>query len=105
MLPDRTGREQLAVKLVTVLETPRRHPARGTHAVGGLVRIRNVERPVFAAKEARGREGLDLFALTDVEALADVDERGHRRVQRPKRARDDSAQVRARDGLRRLVAC
>src|SRR6185503_9101082 len=104
MLYDRACSEQLPIKLVAILEASRRHASRRADAVRGLVRVRDVERPMFTAEKACGRERLDFLAFADVEALADVDEGGHCGIQWPQRARDDRPKVRAGDGLRRLIA-
>src|ERR1041385_818473 len=88
---DRTFRDQLLVKLVPVLEAPGRHPTRRSHGVGGGIGEWNVERPEFAAEKTGGGEGLEFLRLAVVKALADVDERGHRGIERPERARDHRA--------------
>ena len=104
-LAHRTLREQLLVKLVPVFESGWAHSRRRTNRIGGLFRIRNVERTVFTPQEPRGRERLEFLAFAQVEALADVDERRHCLILRPQRARDDRADVRRRHGLRRRVTC
>ena len=58
---------------------------------------------MFTPQEPRRRERLEFLAFAQVEALADVDERRHRRILRPQRARDDRANVRRGHGLRRRV--
>ena len=104
VLADRAGGQQLLVEPLAALEPAGRHAARRAHALGRLVRERDVEGPILAAQEAGGVEGLELLAFAHVEALADVDERRHGRVQRAERAGDDGAQVRRRDRLRRRIA-
>ena len=104
VLPDRARLHQLPVERVAILEASGRHAARRPHAVRGLIRERDAERPVFAAEKAGRRERLQLLAFADVDALADVDERRHRRIERPERARDDRAEVRRGHRLRRRVA-
>ena len=104
VLADRALLEQAAIEAVPVLEARRGHAARRAHAVGGLVWEGDAERAVLAAEEAGGREGLQLLALADVEALSDVDERRHGGVARAERAGDDRAEVRRGDRLRRRVA-
>ena len=79
-------------------------PAGGRTARRGVVREGNVERPVLAAEKAGGGERLQLLAFAEIEPLADIDERRHRRVARPERARDERAEVRRGHGLRRHVA-
>src|SRR5256885_7876581 len=104
MLPDRTGVEQPVVKLVAILESPRRHARWRAHRIRRLAGEWNVEGAILASQEAGRRERLDLFSFADVEALPDVDECGYGRIQRPQRPRDDRADVRRRDSLRRSVS-
>src|SRR5690606_13748383 len=80
--------EQAPVEAIAVLEARGGHAAGRPYGTGGLVRVRDVERPVLAAQEPRGCERLQLLALADVEPLPDVDEGGYRRVPRPQRPRD-----------------
>src|SRR5688572_13225473 len=79
---DRTRGEDFFVKLVPILEAPRRHATRRTNRVRGLLRERNVERAVFAAQKTGGGERLEFLAFAVVEALADIDEGRHRRIER-----------------------
>ena len=104
VLADRARLEQLAEQHIAPLEAPGRHASRRAHHVRRFVRIGHAERTVLAAEEAGGGERLQLFAFADVETLADVDERRYRRIARAERPRDDRAQVRRRDRLRRRVA-
>src|SRR5258706_13277534 len=53
---------------------------RRTHGVDGLLWEGKIEWPIFAAQEAGGGEGLELFAFADVEALAHFDEGGGVRI-------------------------
>src|SRR5437867_12879415 len=91
--------QEFAKKLIAVLETGRGHAAGWTHAVGRLVRERDVERSIFAAEKPSGGESLQFLAFAVVEALADIDECGHGRIEWSERARDDGAQMRARHRL------
>src|SRR5207249_5091806 len=57
----------------------------------------------LAAKETRRRERFELLAFAQVEALADIDECRHRRIERTEGARDDRAEVWRGHGLRRRI--
>src|SRR5262249_54560253 len=98
-----SGLERLDEELVALLEALLRHALRWLHRQDRLRRLRDEERAVSAAEEARGLERLDLESLAAGGALADVDERRYVRVFRPEGAGDDGAQVRRGDGLRRHV--
>src|ERR1043166_1687092 len=101
VLHERTVFDEFFIKFFATLETVRRHAAGRTNAVCRLIRIRNDERPEFAAKKSRGMKGLKLLALAHVEALADINERRHRRVEGAERARNRGADVRGGHRLRR----
>jgi len=89
---------------VAVHEAPGVHALGRAHGGGGLLGEREVHRPVFAAEESGGGEGLELLAFADAfEALADVDEGRHDRIARTEHAGHPGADVRAGDGLRRDV--
>src|SRR5205814_2047717 len=104
MLPDRTGVEQPVVKLVAILESPRRHARWRAHRIRRLAGEWNVEGAILASEKAGRRERLDLFSFADIEALPDVDERGDGGVQGPQCARDDRANMRRRHRLRRSIS-
>ena len=65
--------------------------------------VRDDEGPIFAAEETGGVKCLQFLAFTIIEALADVDEGGYRRVQRAKGSRNDGAEMRRSHGLRGRV--
>ena len=104
MLTDRAGREQFFVELVPILKPARRHSTRRTNGARCLIGEGDVERAVFAAEKASGGERFQFLTLTVVEALTDVDERGHRRILRPKGSRQHCAEMRRSDRLWRCVA-
>src|SRR6185503_13979998 len=56
---DRAGGEQLFIKLISILETVGRHPARRADGIGGLVGESDIERTIFAAEKTAGSEGLE----------------------------------------------
>src|ERR1700722_5024170 len=93
--------DELAIKLITILKPCGAHAGGRAHTRGGILWIRDDERAVFAAEKTGGVKGLEFLAFAEVEALADIDERGHRRIHRPERAGDEGADVRRGDGLRR----
>ena len=95
---------QFFVSLVAVGKARLTHAGRRANGIQRLIRVGDVKRPILAAEEAGRVERFQLLALADVEPLADVDERRHRRVARAKRAGDHRADVRGGDGLRRRVA-
>src|SRR5580765_4935147 len=79
-LSDGTLRQEFFVKLVPILKSRRTHPCRRPDSRRGLLRERDVERPVFAAQKTRSGERLEFLALAEVEPLPDVDEGGHRGI-------------------------
>ena len=101
---DRALANEFFERLVAVGKARLAHAGRRPNGVQRVIRIGDVERPVLAAKEAGRVERLKFLALANIEPLADVDERRHRRVARPKRAGDHRADVRGGDRLRRRVA-
>src|SRR5216684_2125611 len=82
---------QLAQKFVAILEAAGSHPARRAHRVSRLFGKGDDERPEFAPQEPGSVKGLEFLAFAIVKALADVDEGGHRWIERPERAGDDRA--------------
>ena len=101
---DRTSGEQFAVKFFPISKTAGAHSRRRPHRIRRLLRKSDVERTVLAPEKSRRRERLQLFAFTEIETLADVNKRRHRRIERPERAGHPRADVRRRDRLRRHVA-
>src|SRR5438093_4680808 len=102
-LADRTLGEQFPVEYVPVFETGRTHSRRRADCVGRLFGIGNVEWAELAAQETCGGERFEFLTFAQVEALADVDERRHRRVLRSQSSRDDCPDMRRGHGLRRRI--
>ena len=96
--------DQFFVCLIAVSKAQSAHAGWRADGIQRLIRVGDVERPVLAAEEAGRVKRFQLLALADVESLADVDERRHRRVARAKRAGDHRTDVRGGDGLRRRIA-
>ncbi len=96
--------EQPLVEAVPILEAAGRHAGGGPHAIRRVLGERDAEGSMLAAEEPRRRECLQLLTLAEVEALPDVDERGHGRVARAKRTGDNGADVGSRNRLRGRVA-
>ena len=104
VLADGAFLDEFPVKFVAIFKAVRAHALGRADAFGGLLRIGDEERAVFAAEKTGGVKGLEFLAFAEIETLADVNERGHGGVHRPERAGDDGADVRRGDGLRRRVA-
>ena len=97
--------DELAIGLFAAGEPFAGHAFGGSHGGHRIERIGDVERAVFAAEEAGGRERLELldFPVT-FQPLADVDERRDRRVSRTADLGDPRADVRRGHGLRRNIS-
>src|SRR5437773_12571800 len=99
MLPDWAFRHERLVEFIAVLESPWTHARGRADALDGLLRVRDHERAMFAAEKTSGVKCFEFFAFADIEALADIDERGHRSIVRRQGAGDDGAGVRRGPGL------
>jgi hypothetical protein len=77
--------------------------ARRPHALRRRLGEWDVEGAILAAQEPGGREGLQFLAFTDIEALADVDESRHGRIDRAKSPRNDRAEMGRGNSLRRRI--
>src|SRR5207237_4435822 len=94
---------ELAIKLIPLLETRWAHARGRADAFHGFLGICDNERAIFAAQKTRGMKRFQFFAFAQIEALADVDERGDGRILWPESASDDRADMGRSDGLRRRV--
>src|SRR5437899_1022564 len=95
---------QLAQKFVAILKPAGSHPPWRAHSVSRLLGKWNDERPEFAPQKPGRMKRLEFLAFAIVKALADVDERRDRGIERPERAGDHRAEMRRGDRLRRGVA-
>ena len=78
ILTMRTAINELAKEFVAVGESVTGHAFRWADRLRGLFRKGQIHRPVFAAKESSGGEGLQFLLLSHpFESLPDVDKRRH----------------------------
>src|SRR5690349_7934920 len=100
VLANGTLLHQLAIELVTVLETCRTHSGWWANAFNRLLRIGNNEWAVLAAKEASGVKRLQFFSFTQIKTLADIDECRDGGIQWSECAGDEGTNMRCGDRLR-----
>ncbi len=103
-LADGAGLQQPPIKAVAVFKAVRSHAGGRSHRARRVVWKGNIERPKLAAEKSRRGERLQLLAFPEIEALADIDERRHRRIARPEGFGDEPAEMRRGHALRRHVA-
>ena len=101
----RAALDEFPIALVPGVKTLARHSLRRPHGRDRIGRIRQIERPKFAAEKAAGGERLQLLGFANpFEALANVDEGGNRGIVRTADFGDPGAEVRGSHGLRRYIA-
>jgi hypothetical protein len=97
--------DKLLEKTIAVFEAARLHVLGGPHGAGRVLRYRQIERTVLAAKKACRGESFELFRLAVAfDLLPDIDERRNHRISRSQNFGHPRADMRGRDRLRGDVA-
>ena len=103
-LPHRRGLQQTSIKPVPVLETRGAHALRRRDHILGRIGERHVKGTKLTAQKPGRGEGLEFFTLTNIQALADVNESRHCGVLWAKGTGHHRPDVRTCDRLRWRVA-
>src|SRR5262249_26781788 len=103
-LADWTLVNEPAIKGIALFESRWAHASRRADAFCSFFGVGDNKRTIFAAQKAGGVKGFEFLTFAEIEALADVDECWDSGISGSERSRNDGANVRRGDGLRRSVA-